>query len=73
MLISSIGVHTFAWVFINLDTRIAYAQLFEEVFSQLENTARQTIHFPYMQSSNRTDAEGIRVITTDMCRKQAPG
>jgi hypothetical protein len=53
----------------NLETRSAYAVLFERLFQMLGNTARSPIRFHHIHGGN----ESIHTITVDMCQKQAPG
>jgi hypothetical protein len=56
----------------NLETRDAYSTLFEKLFKMLENAARQEVRWAYLYGLSN-DIQGIRTITVDMCKKQAPG
>ena len=53
----------------NTDTRKAYKTMFCEMFRILGDVARSPIRFPHIHGGE----QGIRTVTVDMCRKQAPG
>ena len=57
------------WVyaFLNLETRAAYAKMFQLVFKVLGDTARSSIQFAHIHGT------GLRTATVDMCKKQAGG
>ena len=42
--------------------------MFTLMFEVLQNVARRPIHFAHI-----TGIEGLRTVTLDMCKKQAPG
>jgi hypothetical protein len=65
----SLGLLTYGYAFLNWDVRKVYRILFKQIFKVFENTAQQTVNWPYMSSSN----QGIRTIGLDMCKKQAGG
>ncbi|KAJ6002324.1 hypothetical protein N7522_007551 [Penicillium canescens] len=65
-------INTYAYAFMNLDTRRAYATLFERLFKVLGDVGRKPVSWAY-QLGGDDDAEGIRTVTLDMCKKQAPG
>jgi hypothetical protein len=56
----------------NLETRHAYSILFEKLFKMLGDTARHEVQWAYLYGLSK-DMTGIRTVTVDMCRKQAPG
>ena len=41
--------------------------MFKLIFQTLQDVARQPIHFAHIHQ------EGLRTVTVDMCKKQAPG
>lgn len=43
--------------------------MFSKIFQILGDVARSPIRFPYIHGGE----EGIRTVTVDMCKKQAPG
>lgn len=59
----------YAYVFMNLETRNGYYQMFHQLFATLSEVARQDILFTHIHGGEA----GIRVVTIDMCKKQAPG
>ena len=62
-------IQVFVYAFLNLETRIAYETMFTHIFKVMSQVARQPIRFPHIHSGN----DGWRIITVDMCKKQAPG
>jgi hypothetical protein len=64
-----VEINIYCYVFLNLDTCEAYATMFCQVFSILENVARSPIRFPHIHGGE----QGLRIVTIDMCNKQAPG
>jgi hypothetical protein len=68
-LISLLGTDVYCYAFINLETRESYAIMFHHIFRVLGEVARCPVQFPYI---HRTQ-QGIRTVTVDMCKKQAPG
>jgi hypothetical protein len=66
---SSIDILTYVYVFLNLETRKAYATMFERLFKVLQNVSRRLIHIKHIDQSEY----GLCTITVDMCKKQAPG
>lgn len=67
ILLTCLGLVTYCWAFLNLDTREAYFKLFSLLFELLGNVARQPVRWAYLHH------EGIRAVTVDMCKKQAGG
>lgn len=63
------GLNTYAYAFLNLETRKAYAVMFKKMFLMLGNVAREPVTFQHIHGTEN----GIRAITVDMCKKQAPG
>jgi hypothetical protein len=68
----SIELNTYLYAFMNLETRVSYKVLFEKAFKILGNIGREPIKWAYQLGSDDS-CEGIRTITVDMCKKQAPG
>ena len=65
----NVGINVYCYAFLNLDTHEAYATMFSQIFSILEDVARFPIRFPHIHGGE----QGPRTITVDMCKKQAPG
>jgi hypothetical protein len=61
-------IEVYCYVWTTLDTRIAYATIFEHTFRCLSDAARVPIHFGHIHNG-----AGIQTVTLDMCPKQAPG
>lgn len=59
----------FTYVFMNLETRQAYHQMFHQLFGILSEVGREDILFSYIDSGGK----GIKAVIIDMCHKQAPG
>ena len=59
----------YVYVFINIETRVTYAKMFEEVFRVLGEVSREPVRWAYLDSTST----GIRTVGVDMCKKQAPG
>ena len=66
-LIFIIGIKVWVYAFLNLETRVAYAKMFELVFKVLGDAARSSIQFAHIHGT------GLRTATVDMCKKQAGG
>ncbi len=64
-----IEINIYCYIFLNLDTHKAYATMFSEIFQILGDVARSPVRFPHIHGGE----QGIRTITIDMCKKQAPG
>jgi len=64
-----VGINVYCYAFLNLDTREAYATMFIQMFPILEDVARSPIRFPHIHGGE----QGLRTVTIDMCKKQAPG
>lgn len=56
----------------NLETREAYRILFEKLFKVLGDVGRKPVTWAYQVGADDS-ADGIRTVTLDMCKKQAPG
>ncbi len=67
-----LGLNTYVYAFMNLETRVAYRILFEKIFKILGDVGRKPIRWAY-QLGRDNSCEGIRTVTVDMCKKQAPG
>ncbi|KAJ5081543.1 hypothetical protein NUU61_009807 [Penicillium alfredii] len=65
-------INTYAYAFINYETRESYRILFERIFKVLGDAGRKEVRWAYQNHYSDT-AEGIRTVTVDMCKKQAPG
>ncbi|KAB8228235.1 uncharacterized protein BDW43DRAFT_304052 [Aspergillus alliaceus] len=63
-------INTYAYAFLNLETRHAYAVMFSKIFKILGDVARSPVHFAHISPGEENE---IRTITVDMCRKQAGG
>ena len=61
------GIKVWVYAFLNLETRAAYAKMFQLVFKVLGDTARSSIQFAHIHGT------GLRTATVDMCKKQAGG
>jgi hypothetical protein len=68
----SIELNTYLYAFMNLETRDSYRVLFEKAFKILGDVGREPTKWAY-QLGHDDLCEGIRTITVDMCKKQAPG
>jgi hypothetical protein len=66
-LIAITGIKVWVYAFLNLETRTAYAKMFELVFKVLGDAARSSIQFAHIHGA------GLRTATVDMCKKQAGG
>lgn len=64
-----LGINTYCYVFLNIDTREAYATMFKETFRILCEVGRFTLKVSHIHIGE----EGIEAITADMCKKQAGG
>jgi hypothetical protein len=62
-------LNTYAYAFLNLETRAAYAVMFSKLFHMLGEVASSPVRFPHIQRGGNE----IYTITLDMCKKQAPG
>jgi len=66
------GLNTYVYAFMNLETREAYRVLFQKIFQILGDVGRKPIRWAYQQGGG-DHSDGIRTVTVDMCKKQAPG
>ncbi|KAJ5110975.1 hypothetical protein N7532_001510 [Penicillium argentinense] len=65
-------LNTYVYAFMNLETRAAYRVLFEKIFKTLGDVGRKPVQWAY-QLGGDDSCDGIRTVTVDMCKKQAPG
>ena len=63
ILINIIGIKVWVYAFLNLETRAAYAKMFQLVFQVLGDTARTPVKFAHIHGT------GLRITTVDMCKK----
>jgi hypothetical protein len=63
------GIIPYYYVFINLNTRLGYFQMFQMIFKQITNTGHILVHWSYLHNTlNR-----IKTIGLNICKKQAGG
>jgi hypothetical protein len=62
-----LGTEVYCYVFLNIETRIAYSTMFRRLFIAFEKIALQQVTFAYLHG------QGIQTVTIDMCKKQARG
>ena len=63
-----LGLNTYIYTFINLETRDAYRVLFEKIFKILGDVGRKPVRWAY-QLGRDDSCEGIRTVTINMYRK----
>lgn len=68
-LLNYIGIVVFIYVFMNLETREVYYQMFYQLFSTLSEVSRKNILFSYINSKGK----GIKAVIINICHKQALG
>ncbi|KAN0068226.1 hypothetical protein V8E54_013796, partial [Elaphomyces granulatus] len=61
-------INVYCYAFLNTETHNVYSKMFELIFEVLGNVSRRPIKFVHIGNGD----EGIRVVTMDMCKKQAP-
>lgn len=66
-------INTYAYVFMNLETRSAYATMFGKLFKVLGDVGRKPVAWAYQLGGGTDEAAGVRTVTLDMCKKQGPG
>jgi hypothetical protein len=62
-----LGINTYCYAFLNLETRKAYTMMFSFLFQVLSDASRKQVKFAHIHG------DGICTITVDMCKTQAPG
>lgn len=70
-LILILGLNTYIYAFMNLETRDAYRVLFEKIFKILGDIRRKPVRQAY-QLRRDNSCGRIRTVTVNMCKKQAP-
>ena len=68
MLNLSKGINIYYYIFLNIETRKAYAIIFIKIFKVLENIKRKSIKFLYIYSGDK----GLRILIINIYKKQIP-